>query len=61
MTQKRFDAHLRMLAISIISDLLNEKVTIHGFFDRAESAALDLELVTIDDKGKLHKAIPDNQ
>jgi hypothetical protein len=61
MTQERIDAHLRMLAFSVIRDLLNQDLTVHAFVDHIECAALDLGLVTIDNNGKLHKAIPDNQ
>ena len=50
-----------MLAFSVIRDLLNQDLTVHAFVDHIECAALDLGLVTIDNNGKLHKAIPDNQ
>ena len=53
MTKEQKDHKMRMLAYTIIRDLLNGKVDAVSFTERARDAALDLGLIAIDDEGVL--------
>jgi len=51
MTKEIKDHKMRMLAYTIIHDLLKPNVDPHTFIERAEDAAIDLGLITVDDEG----------
>jgi hypothetical protein len=53
MTKEQKDHKMRMLAYTIIRDLLKGDVDAVTFYDRAEVAALDLGLIVVDDEGGL--------
>jgi len=51
MTKEQKDHKMRMLAYTIIRDLLNGKVDAVSFYNRAEDAAIVLGLIVVDDEG----------
>ena len=53
MTKEQKDHKMRMLAYTIIRDLLKGDVDPVTFYDRAGDAALDLGLIVVDDEGVL--------
>jgi hypothetical protein len=53
MTKEQKDHKMRMLAFTVIRDLLDGKVDAVSFTERARDAALDLGLIVIDDEGWL--------
>ena len=53
MTKEQKDHKMRMLAYVVIRDLLKGNVDPHTFIERAEDAAIDLGLITVDDEGEL--------
>jgi hypothetical protein len=51
MNKEQKDHRMKMLAHVIIRDLLKSNVDPHTFIERAENAAIDLGLITVDDEG----------
>jgi hypothetical protein len=51
MNKEQKDHRMKMLAYVIIRDLLKSNVDPHTFIERAEDAAIDLGLITVDDEG----------
>jgi hypothetical protein len=51
MTKEIKDHKMKILAHVIIRDLLKSNVDPHTFLERAEDAAIDLGLITVDDEG----------
>lgn len=57
MTQEQKEHKLRMLAYTVIRDLLDGKVDAVSFTERARDAALDLGLIVINDEGWLRGVV----
>jgi len=53
MTKEQKDHKMRMLAYTVIRDLLDGKFDAVSFTERARDAALDLGLIVVDDEGEL--------
>jgi len=57
MTKEQKDHKMRMLAFTVIRDLLDGKVDAVSFTGRARAASLSLGLIVMDDEGWLRGAV----
>jgi hypothetical protein len=51
MNKEQKDHRMKMLAFTVIRDLLKPNVDPHTFIERVEDAAIDLGLINVDDEG----------